>query len=135
MANGLNAILGFENSNVLVKRGFSSIYDCCRYVGVLSCYCGIIVVFEVFIHKLTGNQVLNEQIPLIVMGGMVFNFNDFNHNFDTFKFGTKHDKTRAFISIGSVFTTVWAIIISYFLEFGLSNSLSTINFMVLLGLY
>jgi membrane protein len=44
---------------------------------------------------------------------MVF-FNDFNHNFDTFKFGTKHDKTRAFISIGSVFTTVWAIIISYF---------------------
>jgi hypothetical protein len=36
----------------------------------------------VFIHKLTGNQVLNEQIPLIVMGGMVFNFNDFNHNFD-----------------------------------------------------
>jgi membrane protein len=32
---------------------------------------GIIVVFEVFIHKLTGNQVLNEQIPLIVMGGMV----------------------------------------------------------------
>jgi membrane protein len=89
----------------------------------------------VFIHKLTGNQVLNEQIPLIVMGGMVFNFNDFNHNLDTFKFGTKHDKTRAFISIGSVFTTVWAIIISYFFEFGLSNSLSTINFMVLLGLY
>jgi membrane protein len=37
MANGLNAILGFENSrHVLVKRGFSSIYDCCRYVGVLS---------------------------------------------------------------------------------------------------
>jgi membrane protein len=31
----------------------------------------LIIVFEVFIHKLTGNQVLNEQIPLIVMGGMV----------------------------------------------------------------
>jgi membrane protein len=27
---------------------------------------GIIVVFEVFIHKLTAHQVLNEQIPLIV---------------------------------------------------------------------
>jgi membrane protein len=77
----------------------------------------------VFIHKLTGNQVLNEQIPLIVMGGMVFNFNDFNHNFDTFKFGTKHDKTRAFISIGSVllqfgpllfpiFFGIWVIILS-----------------------
>jgi hypothetical protein len=49
----------------------------------------------VFIHKL-GNQVLNEQIPLIVMGGMVFNFNDFNHNLDTFKFGTKHDKTPSY---------------------------------------
>jgi hypothetical protein len=46
----------------------------------------------VFIHKLTGNQVLNEQIPLIVMGGMVFNFNDFNHNFDTFKFGKSMTK-------------------------------------------
>jgi membrane protein len=46
---------------------------------------GIIVVFEVFIHKLTGNQVLNEQIPLIVMGRYGFNFNDFNHNLDTFK--------------------------------------------------
>jgi membrane protein len=28
--------------------------------------------FEVFIHKLTGNQVLNEQIPLIVMGRWFF---------------------------------------------------------------
>jgi membrane protein len=88
-------------------------------------YCGIIV-FEVFIHKLTGNQVLNEQIPLIVMGGMVF-FNDFNHNFNTFKFGTKHDKTRAFISIGSFYTV--SLLFPIFLEFGLSNSLSTINFM------
>jgi membrane protein len=72
----------------------------------------------VFIHKLTGNQVLNEQIPLIVRKVWFFNFNDFNHNFDTFKFGTKHDKTRAFISIGSVFTTVWAIIISFFWNLG-----------------
>jgi membrane protein len=81
-------------------------------------YCGYYCCFEVFIHKLTGNQVLNEQIPLIVMGRYGFNFNDFNHNLDTFKFGTKHDKTRAFISIGSVFTTVWAIIISYFWNLG-----------------
>jgi membrane protein len=94
---------------------------------------GIIVVFEVFIHKLTGNQVLNEQIPLIVMGGMVFNFNDFNHNFDTFKFGTKHDKTRAFISIGSVFLQFGPLLFP--IGIWVINSLSTINFMVLLGLY
>jgi membrane protein len=73
----------------------------------------------VFIHKLTGNQVLNEQIPLIVMG-RYFNFNDFNHNDNTFKFGTKHDKTRAFISIGSVLQFGHYYFL-FFLEFGLSN--------------
>jgi len=31
-----------------------------------------------------------------------------------FKFGIKHDKKRAFISIGSVFTTILIIISSYF---------------------
>jgi membrane protein len=67
---------------------------------------GIIVVFEVFIHKLTAHQVLNEQIPLI-MGRYGFNYDDFNYDLNTFKFGTKHDKTRAFISVGSVFTTVF----------------------------
>jgi membrane protein len=95
----------------MIAVGMSVFYQCCLVTV------GIIVVFEVFIHKLTGNQVLNEQIPLIVMGGMVFNFNDFNHNLDTFKFGTKHDKTRAFISIGSVFTTVW-ILFSIFWNLG-----------------
>jgi membrane protein len=101
----------------MIAVGMSVFYQCC--FGYCRYYC----CFEVFIHKLTGNQVLNEQIPLIVMGGMVFNFNDFNHNFDTFKFGTKHDKTRAFISIGSVllqfgpllfpiFFGIWVIILS-----------------------
>jgi membrane protein len=115
----LRRFKGFENSrHVLVSEAFSSIYDCCRYVGVLSILLlvtvGIIVVFEVFIHKLTGNQVLNEQIPLIVMGGMVLILMILITTSILLKFGTKHDKTRAFISIGSVFTTVWAIIISYF---------------------
>jgi membrane protein len=35
------------------------------------------------------------------MGGMVFNFNDFNHNSILLNL-EQHDKTRAFISIGSV---------------------------------
>jgi membrane protein len=104
------------------------------FLSMLFSYCGIIV-FEVFIHKLTGNQVLNEQIPLIVMGGMVF-FNDFNHNFNTFKFGTKHDKTRAFISIGSfsqfhyyfLFFGIWVIQFSQYNQ--LYGSIGTLLIMM-----
>jgi hypothetical protein len=96
---------------------------------------GIIVVFEVFIHKLTGNQVLNEQIPLIVMGGMVFNFNDFNHNsilLNLVQSMTKQGPSYPLVLFSLQFGP---LLFSIFLEFGLSNSLSTINFMVLLGLY
>ncbi|MEZ7498036.1 YihY/virulence factor BrkB family protein [Flavobacterium sp. Arc3] len=122
MANGLNAILGgFENSkHVLVKRGFFRQYLIAIGMSVflsmlLLVTVGVIVVFEVFIHKLTAHQVLNEQIPLIVMGRYVFLITMILITTSIlFKFGTKHDKTRAFISIGSVFTTIWTIIISYF---------------------
>ncbi|WP_339919976.1 YihY/virulence factor BrkB family protein [uncultured Flavobacterium sp.] len=122
MANGLNAILGgFENSkHVLVKRGFFRQYLIAVGMSVflsmlLLVTVGIIVVFEVFIHKLTAHQVLNEQIPLIVMGRYGFLITMILITTSIlFKFGTKHDKTRAFISVGSVFTTVLTIIISYF---------------------
>jgi membrane protein len=67
----------------------------------------------VFIHKL-AHQVLNEQIPLIVMGRYGFLMMILITTSILFKFGTKHDKTRAFISVGSVFTTVLTIIIFYF---------------------
>jgi membrane protein len=122
MANGLNAILGgFETSkHVLVKRGFFRQYLIAVGMSVflsmlLLVTVGIIVVFEVFIHKLTSDQVLNEQIPLIVMGRYGFLIMMILITTSIlFKFGTKHDKTRAFISIGSVFTTILTIIISYF---------------------
>lgn len=122
MANGLNAILGgFETSkHVLVKRGFFRQYLIAVGMSVflsmlLLVTVGIIVVFEVFIHKLTADQVLNEQIPLIVMGRYGFLIMMILITTSIlFKFGTKHDKTRAFISIGSVFTTILTIIISYF---------------------
>jgi membrane protein len=122
MANGLNAILGgFENSrHVLVKRGFFRQYLIAVGMSVflsllLLVTVGVIVVFEVFIHKLTANQVLNEQIPLIVMGRYCFLIAMILTTTSIlFKFGTKHDKSRAFISIGSVFSTVLTIIISYF---------------------
>ncbi|TDE05453.1 YihY/virulence factor BrkB family protein [Flavobacterium hiemivividum] len=122
MANGLNAILGgFENSrHVLVKRGFVRQYLIAVGMSVflsllLLVTVGVIVVFEVFIHKLTANQVLNEQIPLIVMGRYCFLIAMILTTTSIlFKFGTKHDKSRAFISIGSVFSTILTIIISYF---------------------
>ncbi|NGY37126.1 YihY/virulence factor BrkB family protein [Flavobacterium sp. XN-5] len=122
MANGLNAILGgFENSrHVLVKRGFVRQYLIAVGMSVflsllLLLTVGVIVVFEVFIHKLTANQVLNEQIPLIVMGRYCFLIAMILTTTSIlFKFGTKHDKSRAFISIGSVFSTILTIIISYF---------------------
>jgi membrane protein len=122
MANGLNAILGgFENSrHVLVKRGFFRQYFIAVGMSVflsilLLVTVGVVVIFEVFIHKLNANQVLNEQIPLIIMGRYGFLILIILVTTSVlFKFGTKHDKTRAFISVGSVFTTVLTIIISYF---------------------
>ena len=122
MANGLNAILGgFQNSkHVLVKRGFFQQYLIAIGMSLLLSILLIvtvatIVVFEVFIQKLTAREFLNEQIPLVVLGRYVFLILMILITTSIlFKFGTKHDKTRSFISIGSVFTTIFTIIISYF---------------------
>jgi membrane protein len=122
MANGLNAILGgFETSrHVLVKRGFFQQYFVAIGMSIILSFLliltvAIIVVFEVFIQKFTVHNVLNEQIPLIVLGRYVFLLLMILVTTSIlFKFGTKHDKSRSFISIGSVFTTIFTIIISYF---------------------
>jgi membrane protein len=122
MANGLNAILGgFENSrHILVKRGFFHQYFVAVGMSIILSFLLIltvatIVVFEVFIQKFTVHSVLNDQIPLIVLGRYVFLLLMILVTTSIlFKFGTKHDKSRSFISIGSVFTTVFTIIISYF---------------------
>jgi len=122
MANGLNAILGgFENSrHVLVKRGFFHQYFVAIGMSIILSFLliltvAIIVVLEVFIQKFTVHNVLSEQIPLIVLGRYVFLLLMILVTTSIlFKFGTKHDKSRSFISIGSVFTTFFTIIISYF---------------------
>ncbi|MBE0392298.1 membrane protein [Flavobacterium sp. 7E] len=122
MANGLNAILGgFQNSkHVLVKRGFFQQYFIAVGMSLvlsilLIVTVATIVVFEVFIQKLTAREFLSEQIPLVVLGRYVFLILMILITTSIlFKFGTKHDKTRSFISIGSVFTTIFTIIISYF---------------------
>ena len=69
-----------------------------------------IVVFEVLLQK----TVFSDQIQLIVLGRYAFVILMILMTTSIlFKFGTKHDKNRAFISIGSVFTTILIILDSY----------------------
>lgn len=122
MANGLNAILGgFENSkHVLVKRGFFNQYfvaiGLSLFIAFLLIFTvAIIVVFEVFIQKLNARDFFNDKIPFMVLARYLFLILMILTTTSVlFKFGTKNQETRSFISIGSVFTTVLTIISSYF---------------------
>ena len=117
MANGLNGILGgFETSrHVLVKRGFIHQYLVSLGMSLVLAFLlivtvAIIVVFEVVIQK----TVFSDQVQLIVLGRYAFIILMILITTSIlFKFGTKHDKNRAFISIGSVFTTILILIDSY----------------------
>jgi membrane protein len=117
MANGLNGILGgFESSrHVLIKRGFVHQYIVALGMSLLLSLLlivtvAIIVIFEVFIQK----TVFNDQVQLIILGRYVFIILMLLMTTSIlFKFGTKHDKNRAFISIGSVFTTILILLDSY----------------------
>ena len=118
MANGLNGILGgFETSrHVLVKRGFINQYLVALGMSILLSFLlivtvSIIVVFEVIIQQ----TVFSDQMQLIVSGRYAFLILMILITTSIlFKFGTKHDKNRAFISIGSVFTTILVVLDSYF---------------------
>jgi membrane protein len=121
MANGLNGILGgFESSrHVLIKRGFIHQYIVALGMSLLLSVLlivtvAIIVVFEVLIQKTILQDVLNDQIPLIELGRYAFLILMILITTSIlFKFGTKQDKNRAFISIGSVFTTILILLDSY----------------------
>lgn len=122
MANGLNGILGgFESSkHVLIKRGFLHQYFVALGMSLvlsllLLVTVAIIVVFEVFIQMTMIQDVLSDQIPLIILGRYAFVILMILITISIlFKFGTTHDKHSAFISIGSVFTTILVILDSYF---------------------
>lgn len=121
MANGLNGILGgFESSrHVLNKRGFFHQYLVALGMSLLLSLLllvtvAAIVVFEVFIQKTVIQDVLNDRIPLIILGRYAFVILMILITTSIlFKFGTKNAEKRAFISIGSVFTTVLIILSSY----------------------
>lgn len=121
MANGLNAILGgFETSIfVSIKRGFFRQYVIALGMSLVLSFLllftvAIIVVFEVFIQQTAIQQVFSDEVPLIEIGRLGFVVLMILLTTSIlFKFGTKHQKNRAFISIGSVFTTLLIIVSSY----------------------
>lgn len=122
MTNGVNAILGgFENSqNILLKRKYFHQYFVSLAISVLLSFLLVItiatiVVFEVFIQKTKIQDVLSDAIPLIEWSRYIFLILMILITTSIlFKFGTKHDGgRRAFISIGSVFTTILIILSSY----------------------
>ncbi len=121
MANGLNSILGgFETSHhVLIKRGFLRQYVIALGMSLLMSFIllftvATIIVFEVFIQSTEIQNILPEWIPLIVWGRYVFIILMILVTSSILlKFGTKRTGKRAFISIGSVFTTILLVISSY----------------------
>jgi membrane protein len=122
MANGVNSVLGgFETAHhVIVKRGFFRQYAVALAISLLLSFILIftvatIVVFEVFIQSIKLQDVLSDNIPLIVWSRYIFLILMILMTSSIMlKFGTKHTGKRAFISIGSVFTTILIVISSYF---------------------
>ena len=122
MANGLNGILGgFESSrHVLVKRGFLHQYLVALGMSLILSFLllitvAIIVVFEVFIQKTIFQDVLSDRISLIVIGRYVFVVIMILITTSILlKFGAMRKRNMAFISIGSVFTTILIVLDSYF---------------------
>ena len=124
MTNGVNAILGgFESAHHVhftFKRKFFRQYFVSLALSILLSFVllitvAVIVIFEVFIQKTKLQDVLSDNIPLIQLGRYIFLILMILITTSLlFKFGIKHDKKRPFISIGSVFTTILIIILSYF---------------------
>jgi len=124
MTNGINAILGgFESSlhvHTTLKRKFFRQYAVALALSILLSLLLIItvsaiVIFEVIIQKTKIQDVLSDNIPLIEMGRYIFVILMILMSTSLlFRFGIRSEKNRAFISIGSVFTTILIIISSYF---------------------
>ncbi len=122
MTNGVNAIMGgFETSaHITLKRKFLRQYLVALGMSILLSLVLIItvaaiVISEVLIQMSKIQDVLSEDIPIIEMSRYIFLILMIliTTSF-LFKYGIKRDGKRAFISIGSVFTTILIILSSYF---------------------
>ena len=122
MANGVNAILGgFENSHhVTLKRKYFRQYIISLGLSILLSLILIItvatiVIFEVIIQETKIQDVLSSRIHLIEMERYTFVVAMILITTSIlFKFGTKQQDKRSFISIGAVFTTILIVLSSYF---------------------
>jgi membrane protein len=126
MTNGVNAIMsGFETSHhIVVKRAYFRQYFVALCLSLLLTFILIvavstIIIFEVIIQKTIIQDVLSEQISdkisLIQFGRYLFVLIMIIFVIATlFKFGIKQTRKRAFITVGTIFTTVLIIITSYF---------------------
>lgn len=122
MANGINGLLGgFETSqHVLDKRGFLHQYLVSLGISlgfslILLLTVATIVVFEIVIHQTMILNSLSDSIPLIIIGRYAFLVLMILITTSILlKYGAEHKHKQAFISIGSVFTTILIVISSYF---------------------
>ncbi len=120
-ANGLSAILGgFETSKQIEeKRGFFKQYFIALAMSLLLSFLliatvVIIIVFEYFLQKTKIQDVLSDDIPLLVIGRYVSVILMILITISIlFKFGIRQKRKIAFISIGSVFTTILIILSSF----------------------
>lgn len=120
-ANGINAILGgFEFSyHITVTRSFFKLYFISVILSVILSILLIItvasiVISEVFIQKLNLQDYFYDSITWIQISR--FSFLVLMILLTTsflFKYGAKQTSSIAFISIGSVFTTILTILSSY----------------------
>ena len=126
MTNGVNAVMsGFETSeHIIVKRAFFRQYFVALAISLLLSFILIltvaaIIVSEVVIQKTIIQDVLSSRISdrisliqtsryLFVLIMIVFIIAIL------FKFGIHQTRKRAFITIGTVFTTVLVVVTSYF---------------------
>lgn len=120
-ANGINAILGgFESSyHITVTRSFFKLYFISVILSVILSILLIItvasiVISEVFIQKLNLQDYFYDSITWIQISrfGFLVLMILLTTSF-LFKYGAKQTSSIAFISIGSVFTTILTILSSY----------------------
>ncbi len=122
MSNGLNAILGgFESSHhVITKRSFLRQFMVSLALSFVLSFLllftvATIVAFEVFIQTLKIKYLFSDKISLVETGRYVFLILMILSTVSIlFKFGTKDSRKRRFITTGSIFTTILAIVLSYF---------------------
>lgn len=126
MTNGVNAIMsGFETSqHIVVKRAYFRQYFVALCISLLLSLILIlsvsaIIISEVLIQKTIFQDILeskiSSRISLIQTSRYIFALIMIIFTIAVlFKYGIKQTRKRAFITVGTIFTTVLIIITSYF---------------------